>query len=130
RVGITVELQAADFARNYSTMTSGKYQLGIFAYNAISPDVSDPAVYVAVTQGMFTGYAGDDIFAALGDYWSTGDEKTKLAAVTKIQDQLFQDAPFVALAHTSQIEGRRDSVHGLKLTPWGTYDFASVWKSG
>ncbi|WP_433830096.1 ABC transporter substrate-binding protein [Actinoplanes sp. CA-015351] len=128
-VGITVELQSADSATAFAAESSGEYQLGIFSYNAISPDVADPAWYVAGTSTMFTGLPADDAIAALTDYAATTDTAKKKAAVTKLQDIWFEQAPFVALAHTSALEGQRDVVHDAHVTPWGTYYFDTVWKN-
>ena len=128
-VGITVTLHAADPGNNYATMSSGNYQLGIFSYNAISPDVIDPAVYVAATSGMFTAYDGGPLFDVIGDYSSTTDPATKEKDVVAIQDALADDAPFLALAHGNALEGSRDVVHGLQLLPWGAYYLDEIWKS-
>ncbi|MCD0449716.1 ABC transporter substrate-binding protein [Actinocorallia sp. API 0066] len=128
-VGVTVELQSGDASSTFATVSGGDYQLGMFSYNAISPDVSDPAWYVAGTRSMFTGLNPDPLVAALGDYAGTDDVKAKAAAVTRVQDILFEQAPFLALAHVSALEGQRTVVKGAEITPWGTYYLDTVWKS-
>lgn len=128
-IGITVKLQAADPGNNYATMSSGNYDLGIFSYNAISPDVSDPAVYVAATKGIFTGYDGGAIFDLVGKYAATADLAEKKKQVTAIQDLLAQDAPFLALGQTESTMGASDKVHGLEQLPWGAYYLDGIWKS-
>jgi len=128
-VGISVELSAADTGNTYATLTSGDYELGLFSYNAISPDVSDPAVYIAVTQGMFTGYDGSELLDQIDEYSATDDPKAKQAKVTEMQDALATDVPFLALSHGSALEGTRDVVHGVTLLPWSTYYLDDVWKS-
>ncbi|MQY08331.1 ABC transporter substrate-binding protein [Actinomadura macrotermitis] len=128
-LGITVNLQAADAAGNYATVSGGKYQLALFAYNAISPDASDPVVYLGATGTMFTGHPVGAIDAALGDYRRTTDAKAKQAAITKVQDALLEEAPFVALGQGAQLVAQRTAVHGLRQTPWGGYDLATIWKN-
>jgi peptide/nickel transport system substrate-binding protein len=128
-IGISVKLQSADAASAFATISGGGYQLGLFSYNAISPDVSDPLWYVAATKSMFTGRPADDLLASLAAYAATDDPKKKEAEVTKMQDVLFEDAPFLALAHTNAIEAQRAVVQGAGVTPWGTYYLDPVWKT-
>lgn len=127
-VGITVQLQAADSASSFATISSGDYDLGIYSYNAVSPDASDPAQYVAATATMFTGAPTDALWAMLGTYESAPTPAAKEAQITSIQDLLFSEAPFIALAHSSSLTGVAASVHGLTAMPWGVYDYSTVWK--
>lgn len=128
-VGIDVELRAADSASAFGSMSSGDYQLGIFSNNAISPDVSDPAWYIAATKTMFTGMPAGEAIKHLYAYSAATTGKAKRAQITALQDLWTTQAPFVALAHTSALEGHSDDVGGVHVTPWGAYYFDSVWKS-
>jgi peptide/nickel transport system substrate-binding protein len=128
-IGIDVKLQAADPGNNYATMSSGNYQLGMFTYNAISPDISDPAVYVAATSGIFTGYDGGRLFGLLSRYWAADDAKAKREQVADMQDLLFQDAPFLALSHGQVLTAAGKKTHGLHVLPWGNYYLDEIWKS-
>lgn len=128
-IGITVKLQSADSATAFGAQASGDYQLAMFSYNAISPDVSDPAWYVAATSTMFTGMPTGEAIKYLTAYASTTDTTKKGAEVTKLQDLWFDQAPFLALAHSSALEGIRPVVQGAHVTPWGTYYLDTIWKS-
>ncbi|MGH3360141.1 MAG: ABC transporter substrate-binding protein, partial [Nocardioidaceae bacterium] len=128
-IGIDVELQAADSATEFANLSSGNYQLGIFSTNAISPDVSDPAWYVAATKTMFTGYPTGSAVKALAAYAAAETSQERKAEVVKLQDIWADDVPYVALAHTSALEAQGSGVHGVHVTPWGSYYFDSVWKS-
>ncbi|MFG1689726.1 ABC transporter substrate-binding protein [Nonomuraea sp. NPDC049269] len=128
-IGITVELQAGDPGNSYATISSGKYQLGIFSYNAISPDISDPAVYVAATSGMFTGWDGGALFKLIGKYAGTADAAAKKTEVTAMQDLLADQAMFIALNQGSSIMGVRPVVHGLEQLPWSAYYLDGIWKT-
>ena len=70
---------------------------------------------------MFTGMPADDAVADLLAYAATTDEAAKEKQVTALQDLWSDQAPFIALAHTSALEGQRTVVHGANVTPWGTY---------
>lgn len=129
QAGITVTLQAADSATAFAAQSAGKYQLGIFAYNAISPDVSDPAWYAVATQTMFTGQDPARATDLLNAYSATSDVAEKKTEITALQDLWFEQAPFLALAHTSALTAVRPVVHGADVTLWGTYYLDSVWKS-
>ncbi|KHL18550.1 peptide/nickel transport system substrate-binding protein [Mumia flava] len=126
-VGITVDLRSADASTNFASISGGDYQLGIFAYNAISPDVADPAWYVAATSSMFTGAPVDDLIGDLTEYAAAATEDDKKSIVTRMQDRWSEQAPFLALAHISALEAVGDDAHGVDITPWGTYYFDDVW---
>jgi len=128
-LGVEVELEAADAGSAYGTMAGGDYQLGLFAYNAIAPDVSEPMGYLAATGTMFTGGPVDALNTALADYSATEDPAAKQAVVTRAQDALLESATLIALAHAPVLEGRRDVVGGVEQAPWGTYYLDEVWKS-
>ena len=129
-VGITVELKASDAATEFGALSSGQYQLGIFSNNAISPDASDPAWYIAATETMFTGFPTDEAIASLTSYSATEDPAEKEAAITELQDLWTQHAPYLALAHTSALTGVRSSaVHDVHITPWGAYNYDTIWKN-
>jgi peptide/nickel transport system substrate-binding protein len=128
-VGIDVKLKSADTATAFGAMSAGAFDLVIFSNNAISPDASDPAWYIAATGTMFTGYPTDEAISILTEYASTSDAATKEAAITRLQDLWSKDAPYIALAHTPALEGIRDVVHDANVTPWGVYYFDTIWKS-
>lgn len=128
-VGIDVKLKSADSGTAFGAMSSGAFDMVIFSNNAISPDASDPAWYIAATGTMFTGYPTDEAISILTEYASTSDAAKKKAAITKLQDMWSKDAPYIALAHTPALEGIRDVVHDAHVTPWGVYYFDTIWKS-
>ncbi|MFT4011233.1 MAG: ABC transporter substrate-binding protein [Nocardioidaceae bacterium] len=128
-IGIDVKLQQADSATAFGAEQSGDYQLGLFSYNAISPDVSDPAWYVAATTTMFTGMPVGAAVKHLTAYAATADTAKKKAEITAIQDLWTDKAPFIALAHHSALTGVRTGIHDVNPTPWGNYYYGSIWKA-
>lgn len=129
KIGITVELKPQDAGTRFSNLSSGKYQLASFAYNAISPDVSDPISYITSTSGMFTGFTSDAVDAQIKAYEQTTDAAAKQAAITAVQDIYLKQAPFVALAHLKSLGAAQKSVAGIQLTLWGTYALEDIWKT-
>lgn len=128
QIGITVELRGSDAGTMLGAMDDGDFDLALFAYNAISPDAADPATFIATTNGMFSGASTDRLFELLSKYDATSDTAAKEELITKMQDDLFENPPFLALVHRNALEGRGTAVRGFSMTPWGTYDFATVWK--
>ena len=128
-VGVQVELRSADPASAFASISAGDYDLAIYSYNAISPDAADPAQYVAATQTMFTGADPDQLWTMLADYEAAPTSEEKMAQVTAIQDALFEEAPFIALAHSQSLTGVSEDVQGMTIMPWGVYDLSTVWKN-
>ncbi|MFT4083292.1 MAG: ABC transporter substrate-binding protein [Nocardioides sp.] len=129
QIGITVDLKQSDSATEFGAMSSGQYQLAIFSNNAISPDASDPAWYIAATNTMFTGYPTGKAFAILAAYGAATTPAEKKAQITKLQDLWTGQVPYVALANTPALEGVGAKVHGEHVTPWGVYYFDTIWKN-
>lgn len=128
-LGITVNLVPQDGGTRYTNMTNGDYQLTSFAYNAISPDVSDPVSYVTSTDGMFTGFSSDEVDEQVSVYQQTTDPEAKKAAIAKLQDIYLEQAPFVALGHLPSLGAAQKNVQDIQLTLWGTYALENIWKS-
>lgn len=125
-VGIEVSAEPTDSGSSFGAIAGGDYQLGLFSYNAISPEVADPAWYVAATSTMFTGLPSDDLVGLLSEYGATADEADQAASIVAVQDLLFDQAPFIALAHTQHLLAVRDGVSGVNPAPWGVYPFDTV----
>lgn len=128
-LGIKVNLIAQDAGTRYTNLTTGNYQLASFAYNAISPDVSDPISYVTSTDGMFTGFTSAEVDKQVAAYQKTDDADVKKSAIAAVQDVYLKAAPFVALAQLKSLGAAQPSVHGIQLTLWGTYALENIWKT-
>ena len=128
-IGITVDLRQSDSATEFGAMSGGQFELAIFSNNAISPDASDPAWYIAATNTMFTGYPTDKAIAILSDYQAAMSGQAKQQAMSRLQDLWTEQAPYVALAHTPALEAISTTVHGAHVTPWGVYYFDTIWLS-
>lgn len=129
QIGITVDLKQSDSSTEVGAMTSGQYQLAIFSNNAISPDASDPAWYIAATKTMFTGYPTAKAFSILAAYGAATTPAQKRAQITRLQDLWTDQVPYVALANTPALEGVGFKVHGEHVAPWGVYYFDTIWKN-
>ena len=128
-IGITVDLKQSDSATEFGAMSSGGYQLAIFSNNAISPDASDPAWYIAATNTMFTSFPTAKAFSILGAYGAATTPTRKRAQITRLQDLWTTEVPYVALANTPALEGVGTKVHGEHVAPWGVYYFDTIWKN-
>ncbi|AZI58206.1 ABC transporter substrate-binding protein [Nakamurella antarctica] len=128
-IGITVTLTPVDSGQRSANLDDGKYQLASFAYNAISPDVTDPISYVTSTDGMRTGFSSDVVDAQFKAYQLAKTPAEQEKAIGIVQDVYFKEAPFIALAHLRSLGAAQPTVKGLQLTLWGTYALENVWKT-
>lgn len=127
-VGVPVKLVATETGTFLDQTYGGKFQLALWGYNAISPDIADPVAFILSTNDFFTGYSSKGLTAALKAYYAGSREADKRAAVTRIQDEGERAAPFIALDHYRITTAVQANVRGVRPSPWGSYYYDEVWK--
>lgn len=128
-LGMHVSLAPTETATFLDRLYNGKFQLAMWGFNAISPDIADPVSFVASTNFCFTGYPEGQLLADLKAYQSATDVAAQRAAVTRMQDLGAEAAPFLALDHWPVSTATQTNTHGVKPAPWGNYYYDTVWKS-
>lgn len=129
KLGIQVNLNGMDAGNQFAAMSGKSFQMSLWSYNAISSDVIDPVSYLAATDSMYTGHSSDGLWSDIAEYGATADSSKKKTVITRVQDELFKEAPFIALGRTSALEAQQEYVHGMHITPFSTYSLDTVWKS-
>jgi peptide/nickel transport system substrate-binding protein len=133
QIGIEMQIHQLEGATQYSDLALGKYEM---AEGYMTSDIIDPSELIA-----YAG-AGDQ-----GSYcvwtWYNNKEVNKLAAqglrqlnpakravvYTKMQRQVFHDAPYLWLYWSPARSAVRSNVNGYSKLPTGNYWLENVWKS-
>ena len=133
QIGIDLQIRQLEGATQYSDLALGKYEM---AEGYMTSDIVDPSELIA-----YAG-AGDQ-----GSYcvwtWYNNKEVNKLAAqglrelnaakravvYTKMQRQIFHDAPYLWLYWSPARTAVRSNVNGYSKLPTGNYWLENVWKS-
>ena len=127
-IGVQVKLVPTDTGTFVSNTYSGKFQLAIWSYNAISPSIADPVSFILSTNYFFTGYPPQHLQAALQTFFAGKTVAEKRAAVVRMQNQGEEEIPFVALDHYHITTAVQAGIHGVRPSPWGSYYYDGVWK--
>ncbi len=127
-VGVPVKLVSVETGTFLDQTYGGKFQLALWGYNAISPDIADPAAFILSTNYFFTGYPPTGLAAALKAYYRSSSEADKRAAVIRMQDEGEREVPFIALDHYRITTAVQADVEGVRPSPWGSYYYDEVWK--
>ena len=85
-IGFVIKLNPVDSGTFVSNLSTGKYQLAIWAYNAGSPTIGDPIGWILATNYFFTNYSLADLQPLANTFYSSMDSNTRRNAVVKIQD--------------------------------------------
>jgi peptide/nickel transport system substrate-binding protein len=128
-LGMHVSLAPTETTTFLDNLFNGKFELAMWGFNAISPDIADPVSFVTSTNFCFTGYPQGQLLADLKAYQSTSDVAAKRAAVTRMQDLGQQEVPFLALDHWPVSTAVQANTHGVMPAPWGNYYYDTIWKS-
>ncbi len=105
-------------------LTSGKYQIALFSFVAISPDPNDER-FVATSSlppngNNLSGYSNRDVDQLVQRGLETYDRNERTAIYHAIQRHLIDDLPFYTLVWTpSSVVARRD-LQGIEAVPLGS----------
>jgi peptide/nickel transport system substrate-binding protein len=128
-LGMHVSLVPTETTTFLGQLYGGKFELAMWGFNAISPDIADPVSFVTSTNFCFTGYPETQLLADLKAYQTTSDVAAKRAAVTRMQNLGEEEAPFLALDHWPVSTAVQPNTHGVMPAPWGNYYYDTIWKS-
>ncbi|MYB27976.1 MAG: hypothetical protein F4X38_02445 [Acidimicrobiaceae bacterium] len=128
--GVDVEIVALDTNSHIERIGSGEYDLDLWTMVAISPTAIDPVGYYSAVDYLYTGYPLDVIFDVLVEFTETVDDAEQAAAITKVQDEIATEVPFVALANQQTAFAASQRVNGFAPAPWATWWYDRIWLSG
>jgi peptide/nickel transport system substrate-binding protein len=124
RFGIKVDLQAIEQTQLIRTVVAtGDYQsAGFLLRSAPSPDQA--YIFLATkanASGLslnFSRYDDPDLTAAMNDFRAAGDAKTRIDAITKVQQELAKNLQMIFLVHSRSSFVYQNDVHGLAATTY------------
>jgi peptide/nickel transport system substrate-binding protein len=126
--GLTVKLIASETGTFLDHAFSGNFELAVWGFNAISPDIADPIAFVLSTNYCFSGYPTTQLGSNLAAYFASTTAAGKRAAVRRVQDEGSSAVPFLALDHFRVQTAVQSGIHGVKPAPWAGYYLDGVWK--
>ena len=129
-VGVDVEIVALDTTSHIERTATNEYDIDLWTMSAISPTAIDPVGYYLAVNYLYTGYPLDVLDEVLIEFTSTTDDAAQAAAITKVQDELATQAPFVALSNQQTAFAARPGVNGFAPAPWATWWYDHIWLSG
>jgi peptide/nickel transport system substrate-binding protein len=126
--GMNVKLRGSETGTFLDNLFKGDFDLAIWTFNAISPDMADPVSFATSTDNMFSGLPQKPLVAALAAYEATSAVAAKKAAVTRMQDFGTQQVPWLALDHYPVTTAVQPGCRGVEPAPWGNYYYDTIWK--
>jgi ABC-type transport system substrate-binding protein len=117
-IGINVTLTGLETGAFLDRAYGIDADMTIWGYGAITPDISDPMIWIASTGWLFSGLETDTLW----DDWFTyaaGETQADMdAAVLKIQDEAFENAAAIALLEGPYISAANQNLTGYWQAPW------------
>ena len=129
-IGVDVEVVALDTTSHIERTATGEYDIDLWTMSAISPTAIDPVGYYLAVNYLYTGYPLDVLDEVLIEFTSTTDDAAQAAAITKVQDEIASQVPFVAVSNQQTAFGARPGVNGFAPAPWATWWYDQIWLSG
>jgi peptide/nickel transport system substrate-binding protein len=127
-IGMKVRLVGSETGTFLDKLYKGDFELAIWTFNAISPDVVDPVSFVTSTDLLFSGLPERQLRAEVAAYVRTSDPAAKKVAVTRMQDFGSEQVPWLSIDHYPVTTAVQPQVRGVAPTPWGNYYCDSIWK--
>ena len=128
-IGVNVTLTPEATPTFLGNVTTNKYDLAIWGYNASAPDMGNNIQFITTTNTFFTGYPPSQLNAMLSAFYETPSTAKQHAIVQQMQDFGSDHVPFVALDNNQYGTAVSSHIHGVQPTPWGYYYYDTIWKS-
>ena len=128
-IGVNVTLTPEATPTFLGNVTTNKYDLAIWGYNASAPDMGNNVQFIATTNTFFTGYPPRELNAMLSAFYGTSSTAKQRAIVQRMQDFGSAHVPFVSLDNNQYGTAISSHTHGVQPTPWGYYYYDTIWKS-
>jgi peptide/nickel transport system substrate-binding protein len=125
-IGIDVTLSSLETGAFLDRAFSIDADMTIWNYGAISPEISDPLIWVAATGWLFSGFETDTLWDQYFAYGAAADDAEMQAIITEVQDGAFAEAAAIAVAEGSYLHGVDPGLTGFESAPWGLYYYDTI----
>jgi peptide/nickel transport system substrate-binding protein len=125
-IGITVTLGPLETGAFLDRAFTVDADMTIWNYGAISPTISDPFIWIAATEWLFSGWETDtlwDLYFVFAE--ATTDEEMQ-ALSTEVQDLSFTEAHAIGIAEGSYTHAVSQDLTGFESAPWGLYYYDTI----
>src|SRR5712691_3402201 len=133
QIGIDLQIRQLEGATQYSDLALGKYEM---AEGYMTSDIIDPSELIAYagagdegTYSVWTWYNNKQVNKLASDGLRELNPAKRAAIYTKMQQQIWKDAPYLWLYWSPARTAVRSNVHGYSKLPTGNYWLENVWKS-
>lgn len=126
-VGINVEITTLDLANLMSAAGSTDYDIMAVQYTYAPVDPYPDVSWLLSGEGSWTGYAADEINAALEDTQGTTDVARLKADYAVIGRKVQEDVPMFSVYVISQMGAVNNRVVGAEPTAYGFFNDVQNW---
>lgn len=126
-VGINVEITTLDLASMMSVAGSTDYDIMAVQYTYAPVDPYPDVAWLLSGEGSWTGYAADEINAALEDTQTTTDVEQLKADYAVVDKKVQEDVPMFSVYVISQMGAVNNRVVGAEPTAYGFFNDVQNW---
>lgn len=126
-VGINVEITTLDLASLMSVAGSTDYDILAVQYTYAPVDPYPDVAWLLSGEGSWTGYADDEINAALEDTQTTTDVEQLKADYSVVDKKVQEDVPMFSVYVISQMGAVNNRVVGAEPTAYGFFNDVQNW---
>jgi peptide/nickel transport system substrate-binding protein len=129
-IGIDVTLSGLETLAFLDRAFTIDGDIAVWNYGAVSPDISDPLSWVAVTGWLFSGYETDTLWEDFFTYAAVETDEEAQAVIAKIQDDAIDAAAAIAVAEGHYLHGVNPALTGFASAPWGLHYYDTIAPGG
>ena len=126
-VGINVEITTLDLASLMSVAGSTDYDIMAVQYTYAPVDPYPDVAWLLSGEGSWTGYAADEINAALEDTQTTTDVEQLKSDYAVVDKKVQEDVPMFSVYVISQMGAVNNRVVGAEPTAYGFFNDVQNW---
>lgn len=125
-IGFEVTLSGLETGAFLDRAFSIDADITVWNYGAVSPDISDPISWVAVTGWLFSGQETDTLWDDFFAYAASTTPEDAQAVIADIQDKAIDEAAAIAVAEGSYLIGANPNLTGFAPAPWGLFYYDTI----
>ena len=125
-IGITVTLSGLETGAFLDRAFTIDGDIASWSYGAVSPDISDPISWVAVTGWLFSGYETDTLWNDWYEYSISATAEEAQAVIARVQDGAFDQAAAIAVAEGTFLHAVNQDLVGFASAPWGLHYYDTI----
>ena len=129
-VDIEVSLSALETGAFLDRAFSIDADMTIWNYGAISPNISDPLIWIYATGWLFSGQETDTLFDQFLAYADAATNADMQAIIAEVQDGAIDEAAAIAVAEGSYLHAVNQDLTGFDSAPWGLYYYDTISLGG